>query len=730
MSASLAWPICALMALLGVMTVALLGCSLRRMRSRDRLTVLVWWFASVCSVGAGLWGSWALGLSALTTPVSSQALAFQPMALAALAVAAATVVAALHLVARLDWPEVLRCAVHTTLFTAGWVAMFEIARRGFSWGPATPGIVFGLPTLALSAALVAVGCATALWLVFGERWRHAGHVIKRLWLCAATLGGCHAAALVLSLRALQLPPAPETLAGHAALGANALELVSGLAAVLVAVGLFASWLDTHAHMRNRELASSLNDANKRLRDQAHSDPLTRMPNRLLFEERMNAALAAIGPDPEPAALAVLFIDLDGFKPVNDSFGHVAGDAVLREIGRRLQAIARPEDTVARVGGDEFLLMTVRPGHEAVAAAIAQRVLAALNEPLTLPNDVVVNLSASIGIVLYPEHGHHAKMIANADAAMYAAKRAGGSTYAFFEPRMELDAREQLALQHDLRSAIERNQLQLYYQPKIHAKSGQITGVEALLRWQHAVRGFVPPNLFIPIAERFGLIGTIGNWVIDEACRQMSEWRKQGLRMRVAVNLSVHQLRQEDLVQRVRIAVDHFRVDPALLTFEITESVAMEDTQETMRAFSQLAAVGVSLAIDDFGTGYSSLSYLRKLPARQLKIDQSFVQDLGASQDALAVVDAVIKLAHALGLNVVAEGVETARQRDILLTLQCDELQGYLFARPMAARLLTLWAMGEARNVSHTVPDAQSGRDDFRDSLYSPDGPDTVIDLLQ
>ena len=730
MSASLAWPICALMALLGVMTVALLGCSLRRMRSRDRLTVLVWWFASVCSVGAGLWGSWALGLSALTTPVSSQALAFQPMALAALAVAAATVVAALHLVARLDWPEVLRCAVHTTLFTAGWVAMFEIARRGFSWGPATPGIVFGLPTLALSATLVAVGCATALWLVFGERWRHAGHVIKRLWLCAATLGGCHAAALVLSLRALQLPPAPETLAGHAALGANALELVSGLAAVLVAVGLFASWLDTHAHMRNRELASSLNDANKRLRDQAHSDPLTRMPNRLLFEERMNAALAAIGPDPEPAALAVLFIDLDGFKPVNDSFGHVAGDAVLREIGRRLQAIARPEDTVARVGGDEFLLMTVRPGHEAVAAAIAQRVLAALNEPLTLPNDVVVNLSASIGIVLYPEHGHHAKMIANADAAMYAAKRAGGSTYAFFEPRMELDAREQLALQHDLRSAIERNELQLYYQPKIHAKSGQITGVEALLRWQHAVRGFVPPNLFIPIAERFGLIGTIGNWVIDEACRQMSEWRKQGLRMRVAVNLSVHQLRQEDLVQRVRIAVDHFRVDPALLTFEITESVAMEDTQETMRAFSQLAAVGVSLAIDDFGTGYSSLSYLRKLPARQLKIDQSFVQDLGASQDALAVVDAVIKLAHALGLNVVAEGVETARQRDILLTLQCDELQGYLFARPMAARLLTLWAMGEARNVSHTVPDAQSGRDDFRDSLYSPDGPDTVIDLLQ
>ncbi|HEY9026059.1 MAG TPA: diguanylate cyclase, partial [Burkholderiaceae bacterium] len=568
MTDSLAWPLCAPMALLGVLTFALLGCSLRRMRSRDRLSVLVWWFASVCCVGAGLWGSWALGLAALTPRVAQAGLQFQPTSLAGLALAAATVVAALHFAARLAWPEVVRCAVHTTLLAAGWLGMFEIARRGFIGGPATAGDWQGLPVPALSAALEAAGCATALWLVFGERWRHAGRVLQRLWLCAATAGGCHAAALLLSLGSLRFPaPAAAAIdasAGHGAVGAGTLVPVSAVAALLVVVGLVATWLDTHSHTRNRELAESLNDANKRLRDQAHSDPLTRMPNRLMFEERMAAALKAIGADPEPSALAVMFIDLDGFKPVNDSFGHVAGDTVLREIGRRLQAIARPEDTVARVGGDEFLLMTLRPGHEAVAAAIAQRVLEALNEPLVLPNDVVVNLSASIGIVLYPEHGHHAKMIANADAAMYAAKRAGGSTYAFFEPRMELDAREQLALQNDLRHAIERHELQLYYQPKIHGKSGQVTGVEALLRWQHPVRGFVSPGLFIPVAERFGLIGAIGNWVIDEACRQMAEWKKQGLRMRVAVNLSVHQLRQEDLVQRVRIAVDHFRIDPALL----------------------------------------------------------------------------------------------------------------------------------------------------------------------
>ena len=725
---------CASMALLGMLTFALLGCSLRRMRSRDRLTMRVWWFASTCFTGSGLWATWALGLAALTPPVASRALQFQPLALAAIALTASAVVATLHLVAQLGWPRTLRCAVHSAVFTLGWAATFEIARRSPDWGTATAANVVGLPALAVSAVLVAAGCATALWVVFGERWRLMGSVGQRLWLAAIVLGGCHAAAMAISLHALKWPALPadgvHPLEGRLLIGASTLALVSGLSAVIVAVGLLASWLDDHSHTRNRQLAGSLNDANRRLRDQAHSDPLTRMPNRLMFEERMAAALAKIGHAPDACALAVMFIDLDGFKPVNDSFGHVAGDAVLREIGRRLQGIARPEDTVARVGGDEFLLMTVRPGHEAVAAAIAQRVLESLNEPLTLPNDVVVNLSASIGIVMYPEHGPHAKMIANADAAMYAAKRAGGSTYAFFEPRMELDVREQLALQNDLRHAIERHELQLYYQPKIHAKSGQITGVEALLRWQHPVRGFVGPSLFIPIAERFGLIGSIGNWVIDEACRQMSDWRRQGLRMRVAVNLSVHQLRQEDLVQRVRIAVDHFRVDPTLLTFEITESVAMEDTQETMRAFSQLANVGVSLSIDDFGTGYSSLSYLRKLPAKQLKIDQSFVQDLGTSPDALAVVDAVIKLAHALGLHVVAEGVETARQRDILLTLDCDELQGFLFARPMAARLLTLWAMGESRTVSHTTPDAPSGREDFRASLYSPDGPDTVVDTLQ
>ncbi len=358
-------------------------------------------------------------------------------------------------------------------------------------------------------------------------------------------------------------------------------------------------------------------------------------------------------------------------------------------------MARRQDTAARIGGDEFLLLVARPGSHEAAAAAAQRTLHALVAPYVLPGGSEVRLSCSIGIAVFPEHGPTSRLIGNADSAMFAVKRTGGSTYAFFEPHMELDASDQLALQTDLRQAIEQGALELYYQPKVDARTREFTGVEALVRWQHAARGAVGPTELIAVAERFGLIGQIGQWVFDEACRQMRVWEDAGLRIRVAVNLSAHQLRQDDLVQRIRRTLAQHRIDAALLTFEITESVAMEDTQATQRSFAQLARAGSSLAIDDFGTGHSSLAYLRTLPARQLKIDRSFVADLGLSGDAMAVVDAVIRLAHALGLRVVAEGVETERQRDILETLGCDEFQGYLFARPMDAARLALWAAGEA-----------------------------------
>jgi EAL domain-containing protein (putative c-di-GMP-specific phosphodiesterase class I) len=249
-------------------------------------------------------------------------------------------------------------------------------------------------------------------------------------------------------------------------------------------------------------------------------------------------------------------------------------------------------------------------------------------------------------------------------------------------------------------------MELFYQPKIDAKSGKVTAAEALLRWKHQRRGMVPPDVFIPLAERHGLIGVLGNWVIEEACRQARLWREQGLRMRLAVNLSALQMRQEDLVERIEEALRQHRIDPSLITCEITESVAMEDTKATQETFRRLGSAGIHLSIDDFGTGYSSLSYLRKLPAEELKIDRSFVMDIENSPDARAVVDAVVKLAHALGLRVVAEGVENERQQELLTAMGCDEMQGYLFAKPMSARALLLWAM-----------DDRGQAESFRESLF-------------
>jgi diguanylate cyclase (GGDEF)-like protein len=433
------------------------------------------------------------------------------------------------------------------------------------------------------------------------------------------------------------------------------------------------------------------------------DGLTQLPTRVQFEEQLATAVTRC--DKSRTRLALLFIDLDGFKPINDTFGHSNGDRVLAQVGERLRSISRTGDVVARVGGDEFvLLVTDHPTQETVVQ-VATRLIDGLSRTYAI-DDRDIAISCSVGSAFYPDSGDHAKLLARADAAMYAAKRAGGSCHRFYSPEMDADAREQFDLLRDLRQALERGQIELFYQPKIDARSGKVTAAEALLRWKHATRGLVLPGVFIPIAERFGLIRTLGNWVIEDACRQARLWRDNGLRMRVAINLSAHQMRQEDIVHRIESTLQRYQIHPSLLTCEITESVAMEDTKATQETFRRLGEAGIHLSIDDFGTGYSSLSYLRKLPAEELKIDRSFVMDVENSADARAVVDAVVKLAHALGLRVVAEGVENPRQQQILVEMGCDELQGYLFAKPMPARSLLLWALDDK-------PQAAS----FRPSLF-------------
>jgi diguanylate cyclase (GGDEF)-like protein len=426
------------------------------------------------------------------------------------------------------------------------------------------------------------------------------------------------------------------------------------------------------------------------------DPLTTLPTRTHFERELQAAVVRSDNDRRP--LALFFVDLDGFKPVNDTFGHSSGDQVLRQVGERLKASIRSGDVVARIGGDEFVLLITEARDKKAVGDRAKRLIEAVSEKY-LVDGREVTVGCSIGISLYPSHGQPAKLIARADAAMYAAKRAGGTGFCFYSADLEDDAKERFDLLRDLRTAVEEGHFELYFQPKVNTASGKITAAEALIRWNHPTRGLLLPAQFMPVVERFGLIRSIGQWVIEEACRQARRWSDCGLNMRVAINLSALQMRQEDIVDQIRIALSRHAIDPRLLTCEITESVAMEDTRATQATFAALGAAGVHLSIDDFGTGYSSLAYLRKLPAEELKIDRTFVMDVAYSPDARAVIDAVVKLAHALGLKVVAEGVETAAQRQILEQLGCDELQGFLFARPMTARALLLWAMDDRQEDS-------------------------------
>ena len=680
-----------------------LAYTLRKLQSDDRIAAAGWALGGAVAVGSGWWSAQTLALMATGIAAAYRGEALFACWLLAMG-AAATVLAAAAVLPQ----GRMRSAGLGVVLT---LALALVLRTTAASPALKPLPALSDEDLMVSAVWALGPCVLSTTMMTARRLPGAGLFFKRGILGALVLT---VAFMLIQFNGLTaLNSVPGSTGGTDALvePPNLLRLV---AAGVVAVGLvlFSALIDLRARRRTEQLTASLEDANQRLQELACRDALTGLPSRLQFEARLQASLERVGR--EPSALAVLFIDLDGFKPINDSFGHAGGDEVLRETARRLQALAGDRHVVARVGGDEFLLLLEQPEHPWAASSLAQHILRELGQTYRLPNEVEVSLSCSIGIALFPQHGPVGKLIPNADAAMYAAKSVGGSTFALFEPRMDIDVREQVELQRDLRHAMERGELQLYYQPKVDTRSLQVTGAEALVRWQHPARGTVSPQVFIPVAERFGMVGALGAWVIDEACRQVRAWLDEGLCIRVAVNLSVHQLRQEDLVPRVERALREHRVEPRLLSFELTESVAMEDTQATMRVFSQLASVGVMLAIDDFGTGHSSLAYLRKLPARQLKIDRSFVSDLERSADALAVVDAVVSLAHALGLRVVAEGVENQAQRELLLSLGCDELQGFLIAKPMAPALLALWVMEDlgpmkldfdGRLFADTVPSA-------------------------
>ncbi|WP_322049204.1 EAL domain-containing protein [Paraburkholderia sp. J67] len=424
---------------------------------------------------------------------------------------------------------------------------------------------------------------------------------------------------------------------------------------------------------------------------AEHDVLTELPNRALFTRRLGSAI-------EQAKLtcgrvAVLFIDLDRFKDINDTLGHHAGDGLLRSVSRRLLQSVRAGDTVSRLGGDEFTVLLCGAGNAAdVAHLIDERLLPLMREPHSI-GGMTLQVACSIGIALYPDDGEDIEtLMQNADAAMYRAKSSGRNLVKFFSPEMAESTRHRLELEAHLRTSVERGELWLAYQPCVHAATGELMSVEALLRWEHPHLGLVPPAKFIPIAEETRLIVPIGAWVIDEACRQIARWRAAGLpEMRVSINLSAVQLRDDaQLVNRLRDSLAAHNVSAGSLELEITETVLMESVDRYLGAVNAIRALGVKLSLDDFGTGYSSLSYLHRFPLDRLKIDRAFVNGrLEASAD-IAVIRAIVELGHELGLRVVAEGVEQAHEADALRRLGCDELQGFLYAKPLPHEALAQW----------------------------------------
>ena len=421
-----------------------------------------------------------------------------------------------------------------------------------------------------------------------------------------------------------------------------------------------------------------------LERQANYDALTSLPNRNLLHDRLRQAVQS---QRTPRNIAVVFMDLDHFKFVNDSLGHSVGDKLLKAMGERLRAVLREGDTVGRVGGDEFVLILNDQSNEEVIFRAMQRITAKVAEPLTIDGKELY-VTASAGISLYPQDGRDVDtLLKNADAAMYRAKEHGRSNFQFYTSEMNERVNDRLALEHALRRALDRKEFTLHYQQKVDLRSGEIIGAEALVRWLHPEWGLVRPARFIPIAEETGLIVQLGEWAIHEACRQARAWLAAGLRPGVvSVNLSARQFRAEGLVRSVSRILQETGLDPASLEMELTESMVMHNVESAIATLQGLKSLGVGLSVDDFGTGYSSLSYLKNLPIDVLKIDRSFVRDIGTGAEAEdgILAAAIVSLGHALHLQVIAEGVETDAQLHFLKRHGCDQVQGFLYGEPVPA----------------------------------------------
>ncbi|ARD58798.1 hypothetical protein Y71_02290 [Kosakonia radicincitans DSM 16656] len=651
-----------------------------RVTSSSGTASWVWLSGGGVAMGIGIWAMHFIGMLAMNISMS---MLYEPFLTAlSMVIAIGSSLFALWLVSgsQLHLQRLIPGAI---IMGLGIVAMHYTGMAALQVSPA---IVWNMNWVALSVVIAMAASFAALWLTF--RLRHEGAQVALMRFGAAILMGIAIAGMhYTGMMAAQFPPQHAT--GHHGFNNNWLViLVSMMAFSVLGITLLVSMFDARLQVRTSLLAASLAAANRELARLALHDTLTRLPNRVLLEDRLEQAINKARR--EGSFFALMFMDLDGFKTVNDAWGHDVGDKLLVAVTDRLRQPLKGQYTLARIGGDEFVLLAeVNAPDE--AATLANALVRAIDKPFNIdPYDVIVTLS--VGIALYPHDGKNEReLMFNADAAMYHTKHMGRNGYHFFQPSMNTLAQTQLQLLNDLWLALERQEFRLVYQPKFKAPSGPVIGFEALLRWHHPFQGVLSPEVFLPLAEKTGLIIPLGNWVVDEACRQLSEWRKQGhLEWSIAVNLSTMQFEQNGLVQTILDALKKHDVPPEKLILEVTETTAMSNPDESVRVLTELTNAGVQASIDDFGTGYSSLLYLKRLPACELKIDRAFVRELCKEGEDATIVSAIVALAKTLNLKVVAEGVETEEQQAFLTELGCNTLQGYLLGKPVSAESITAY----------------------------------------
>lgn len=635
----------------------------------------LWLAGGAFSMGTGIWSMHFIGMLAFQMPVPVS----YDLRITLLSLIIAIVVSgfALQMASGSslgNWNLVLA----GTVMGAGIASMHYTGMMAMGTGAS---ISYDPFLFALSVLIAILASIAALRLVSDLRMKDHNTHLRLKVLSAIVMGFAIAGMHYTGMAAARFPSGMARLSPRSS-GDSWLAGTIGISSFMIlAIALILSLVDSHLASRTAGLVGSLKAANEKLHYLALHDGLTGLPNRTLLEDRVDQAIRHAGIS--RGTFPLLFLDIDRFKPVNDAMGHHAGDKLLQEVARRLSSVLNPDDTVSRIGGDEFVILLPNAGEPRTVHETAQKIREAVSRTHEFDGQPVA-VSASIGISVYPHDGNDFRtLLVSADSAMYHAKSRGPGNIEFYSAEMNDSNALRIEMENDLRRAIQNEEFMLFYQPKVILRTGVVESVEALVRWNHPTRGILLPSHFIPLAEETGLIVPLGKWIIGQACREAVVWQKAGFsRLRIAVNLSALQFLNPNLMEEILMALDDSELEPECLELEITESLLMQDPEGAMQTLSGIRKKGVHIAIDDFGTGYSSFSYLKKFPLDRLKIDRSFITDICHNPNDAAIVRTIITLGHSLNLKVIAEGVENAEQIDLLTAMECDAYQGFFKTRPL------------------------------------------------